>query len=73
MALFEITADSLIEVSQASFADLKIYTMNDHDRELARSGSILLDKMMRATWVRPAELITITRLQHMSPIEKPST
>lgn len=40
MALFEITADSLIEVSQASFADLKIYTMNDHDRELAPMSPI---------------------------------
>lgn len=51
---------------------LTLYTMNDLDSELARPGAIFLDKMIRAPWVRPAERITIAKLQHVSPIEKPA-
>jgi hypothetical protein len=48
------------------------YTMNDLERELARLGSTFLDKLVRAPWVRQAERISIARLQHVSPIEKPA-
>ncbi|MHB1080331.1 MAG: hypothetical protein ACYC67_13065 [Prosthecobacter sp.] len=40
MALFEITPDSLIEVSQASFADLKIKERDDLQRLLSIAKSV---------------------------------
>jgi len=45
MALFEITADSLIEVSQASFADLKIKERGDLQRLLRTQIDVLGDDL----------------------------
>jgi hypothetical protein len=40
------------------------YTMNVQDWVLARHASNLLNKLMLASWVRPAERVTIAKLQH---------
>lgn len=45
-------------------ADGDPYTMNVQDWVLARHASDLLNKLMQAPWVRPAERVTIAKLQH---------
>ncbi|MCX6854117.1 MAG: hypothetical protein NTV80_04335, partial [Verrucomicrobia bacterium] len=44
--------------------DNEPYTMNVQDWVLVRHASHLLNKLMLAPWVRPAERVTIAKLQH---------
>lgn len=41
------------------------YVMNDNDWTLIRGASNLLSKLTEAPWVRPAERVTIFKLQHV--------